>query len=438
MFVGAINEQLRQHLASNASVFEGAAVVVGCSGNFTVEAVLAAASRPAALHSNDVSLYSSALGQWLAGGRLPFEIADHDYDWLAPYLDDPEERLGALMVLLDMLEYEKRNNAHRERMWHQYMLAFPGLVQATAEKLRALPLRVSTYFAGDVLEHFEHFADQPDAIFCCYAPTYTGGYERQYKRLEKIFSWRAPVYPLLDADRRAALLKWLRGRRFLWYDDNKLDDMQPVLEQHSGGKHTVWLYSNVIQRPALFAGMEAKPLPRWPVATRDNLELTPETEIWLKRIKTSDLMRFKEAYLGKNITPASGMWAFAVMADALIIGFLEFSYSAMTARDQVYMMADFCVPGTQYQRLSRLIVQLAVSGQTGNLLRRLKEFPVVAVRTTAFTERAVSMKYRGVMQLEKRGEKDGKKFLNYVANFNSLSWKETYLQWLTSHGSKRR
>jgi len=246
------------------------------------------------------------------------------------------------------------------------------------------------------------------------------------------------VYPLLDADRRAALLKWLRGRRFLWYDDNKLDDMQPVLEQHSGGKHTVWLYSNVIQRPALFAGMEAKPLPRWPVATRDNLELTPETEIWLKRIKTSDLMRFKEAYLGKNITPASGMWAFAVMADALIIGFLEFSYSAMTARDQVYMMADFCVPGTQYQRLSRLIVQLAVSGQTGKLLRRLKEFPVVAVRTTAFTERAVSMKYRGVMQLEKRGEKDGKKFLNYVANFNSLSWKETYLQWLTSHGSKRR
>lgn len=437
MFVGAINEDVRKYLAHNAAAFEGRPVVVGCSGNFTLESVIAETARPAAIHSNDVSLYSSALGEWLSGGRLDFEIAEPEYEWLAPHLLGPEDRLAVLMVLLDMLEFEKQNNAHRERMWGQYLAAFPALVAETAAKLRALPLRVDSYFAGDVMEHFERFADLPDVVFCCYAPTYSGGYERMYKRLEHIFTWNAPTYPMLDEVRRDALLNWMQQRSFLWYDDRIIEGLEPVMQQQAGNKHTVWLYSNAMQKPALFVGMETKDLPRWPIATRDNLVLTPDTRIWLKRIKTSDLMRFKEAYLGKNIDPDSGMCGFVVMADALVIGFLEFSYIEMMKRDQVYMMADFCVPGTQYRRLSKLIVALACCGETADLLRRLKQYPVRTVRTTAFTDHSISMKYRGVMELEKRGEtKTGQKFLNYGATFNSKGWREVYGEWLTKHGSK--
>lgn len=438
MFVGAINETVRKYLYHSAEVLDGAALIVGRSGNFTLENTIQAAVKPAAVHSNDVSLYSSALGTWLAGGGLEFEIKDQVYDWLIPYMDNPEQRIAVLMVLMDMLEYEKRDNAHRVRMWDQYSFAFQVLVQGTADKLRALQNRIDSYFVGDVLEHFERFSKDEDAVFCCYAPTCSGGYERMFKRLESIFSWRAPTYTLLDDRRRSELLAWMIGRKYIWFDDRLIDGLDPVMKQQSSSRHAVWAYSNILRRPALFAGMETKPLPRWPIATRDNLALGADTEIWLKQIKTSDLLRFKEAYLGRNISPSSGMWGFAVMADALIIGFMEFSYSEITARDQVYMMADFCVPGTPYKRLSRLIVALAVCGQTGSLLTRLKEYPVRAVRTTAFTDHAVSMKYRGIMKLEKRGEKDGKKFLNYYSRYNNATWKEVYRAWWTKNGSITR
>jgi hypothetical protein len=55
--------------------------------------------------------------------------------------------------------------------------------------------------------------------------------------------------------------------------------------------------------------------------------------------------------------------------------------------------------------------------------------------TTAFTDRAVSMKYRGLLDLVKRGQTEaGQKFLNYEGEFNSLSWCETYQKWFASHG----
>ncbi len=57
MFVGALNETVRRFLAHHGKVFDGRVVVVGCSGNFTSEAVIAASAEPAAMHSYDISLY---------------------------------------------------------------------------------------------------------------------------------------------------------------------------------------------------------------------------------------------------------------------------------------------------------------------------------------------------------------------------------------------
>lgn len=440
MFVGSINQKARTFLAHNAHVFSSANVVVGCSGNFTFEAAIRSTSSPASVHSNDVSLYSSVLGCWLAGRELDYEVVDPEFSWLKAYMTTPEERVAVIMVFFDMLQYEKRNNEHRLRMWHQYERAFPGLVAETVEKLRAIPWRVDSYYIGDVMAHFERFSDDDNAIFCAFAPTYTGGYERQYRRMEEIFAWDAPVYPLLDEGRRNALFAWMRERKYLWYDDRYFDTVEPVYKQISTGRRTVWLYSNVVSSAGLFTGRQPRELPRWPVAG-SSFRFTEDTKISLKQISTSDLLGYKDAYLSKNITRASGTWAFAVLADSRIIGFLEFASSnASGDPDALYMMSDFCVPGTRYRRLSKLIVMLARSRDVQQRLRRLKQYPATRFYTTAFTDKPVSMKYRGVMKLLKRGKRPdtGQKFLNYGAEFTDASLQEVYLQWLKKHGSKMR
>jgi hypothetical protein len=88
------------------------------------------------------------------------------------------------------------------------------------------------------------------------------------------------------------------------------------------------------------------------------------------------------------------------------------------------------VPGTRYARLSKLVLQMAVAGQTRRLVERIRQIRTRTLTTTAFTDRAVSMKYRGVLQLYKRGQtKEGQKFLVYSSAFNTRTWTETLTQW---------
>lgn len=436
MFVGAINATVRTFLGNVAGVFNNHNVIVGCSGNFTSEAVLAAYSQPASVHSNDVSFYSCMAGAWLTGSPLRFEIADEDYRWLESYFDSDTSRLAAIMVLLDMLDFDKRNTIHRKRMWQAYLDGFDTLHEQTVEKLDAVSIPIASYFAGDVFDHFQRFGDDPNAIFCCYAPTYSGGYERLYKRLEEIVTWEEPTYSMLDEDARNRLLAWMAERKYLWYDDRVIEGLTPVMKQRSGRSRTVYLYSNVVTTPAVFDDRQPANLPNLPLAHSD-LTLTAKSRIWLHRIKASNLGRFKDAFLGKNIDFSQGMWAFAVVVDGWVVGFLEFSKAQFGGADGVYMLADFAIPGTRYKRLSKLVVMLSKSGETRRWLERAQCQRTRSLMTTAFTERPVSMKYRGILKLQKRGQTDsGEQFLNYGAVFDNLTWQEVYNQWWTKHGSK--
>jgi hypothetical protein len=311
------------------------------------------------------------------------------------------------MVLLDMLEFEKRNNPHRVRMWGLYEQDFPELVNQTMGRLATADaqMKVSSFYEGDVFAHFERFGDDKDAVFCCYAPTYKGGYERLYKKLDKIVRWNKPSYGLLDDAGRDKLLAWMSERRFLWYDDRLIEGMEPVMEQRSGIRKTVYLYSNTIAKPVFFQERSSKGLPPFPLAGSD-FEITSGSKITLSRIKTSDLLEFKDAFLGKNVNfgTRGGYWAFCVFIDGKVVGFIEYMVSSASPPKIIFLMADFPVSGTKYKRLSKLIIMLAVSGETKRALERIRLQRHEGLTTAVFSDKPISMKYRGVLTLDSRGK----------------------------------
>jgi hypothetical protein len=436
MFVGSLSDQTRKFLASVAGVFEGRTVIVGPSGAFGWEAVISRYGSPAAIHSADSALVSCMLGRFLTGEPVTYDVTGADYAWLEPLLETDAQRAAALLVLADMLDFDKRDNAHRVRMWNAYHANFPDLLAGTVDRLRALQVAPTSFYEGDVLDHFRRFADDPTAVFC-FAHQVAVGPERA-TRLDRIIRWQGPFVVPLDEGRIDTLRQWLAesGRPFLWLDDRVLPDWQPVMLQRRGRLRRVYLYSNVVDRPALFAGLEDKPLPNLPLADA-SLRIRPKSPIALHRIKTTDLFRFKEAFLGRNVNPAQGMWGFAVMIGGAAIGFLEFNEAEFMSPDTLYLMADFAVPGTIYPRLSKLVLALALSGETRRVLERTVQRRLRRLFTTAFTDREVSMKYRGVMDLHRRGQTaEGQKFLNYVGGFNAKPWKEVLNEWWTRYGSK--
>lgn len=435
MFVGAINATLRKFLTANAHLFENQVVVMGCSGNFSVERTLHVATK-ARVYSNDVSLYSCALGRLFSGDPMTLDVVD-DFAWMRPTWTDEWAQVASILVLLDVLQYEKCNNAHQQRMWGGAKAQFPRMVAETAERLRRVAPRVEGFFGGDVWEHFKRLDDTlDDPIYMCFAPTYSGGYERMYKRLHQIFVWDAPTYEMLDDERREGLLRWMSSRRFLWYDDRLLPGREPILKQRRGAMRTVYLYSNVVERPAYFADVRSRQWPRVRLAD-GGMVISAESKLWVEPMKTSSIAALKDAFLGKKIAHSAGTWGFVVLCDGVAVGCFEMSPMNF-GRAGVYLLSDFAVPHTRYKRLSKLVVMVAVSAETRRLIERASERRQTEVTTTAFTDRPVSMKYRGVMKLIKRGEDaaTGQKFLNYNAPFTELGWAETLKLWLKKHGSK--
>jgi hypothetical protein len=429
VFVGSINAHTRKYLINEIAAFNGRRVVVGCSGNFTFEGLLGRYGKPAAVHANDVSLYSCALGWWLTGQPVAIEARDA-FDWLRPFCETDEDRAAAVLAASGMLRWlSGKPNAHKERMLRGYQEQFGPLHAVTKAKMQAVAegMAITEFFAGDVVDHFRRFAGDEGAVFVTFAPTYAGGYERLFDAYDAMFTWDPPDYGLLDDDARDSLLTWLSARDFVWIDDRELD--QPlVFAAHVGRMRTQYIYSNAIGDPGQTRRAHRMRDPGFELVE----EICDESELAILPISGEVFAFYQEAYLSKGIEPAPPQWALLVLVDGRVAGALGFSQERFGGgADQVYMLSDFAVWPTPYRRLSKLVLMAALSREVQDYLERARELPTRRLVTTAFTDRPVSMKYRGVLDLVKRGEG----FLQYAGEFTGASLGDVMKDWRRRYGT---
>ncbi|MFZ2088588.1 MAG: hypothetical protein WAU47_08440 [Desulfobaccales bacterium] len=191
-FVSSINAETRKWLGNNGPAFDGRQIFVGCSGCFTVEQILTRYAPKAKLWGNDVSLYSGVLGAYLAGQPFNLAVREEKFAWLEPYLADEEAKAATVMVLFEALKYEKADNLFKQRHWAHYLDNFQGFHQATVAKLRERKqeVRLEAYTFKDIFDLLDEVPQ--DAVAVAFLPTYAGGYERMFKRLEEILDWDRP------------------------------------------------------------------------------------------------------------------------------------------------------------------------------------------------------------------------------------------------------
>jgi len=431
MFLGTIEPVVRNFLAAHSDVFKERIVAVGCSGNFTSERVLwECTGGDVQIYSNDISLYSSAIGAHLAGEPFSLWVKEPEYAWLNSYLNEGGwVRIGALMVFFDALRYERQRNAHEKRMWNEYMRQFSLLVGETQANLDKLGLKIGGYFPGDIFEHFKRmdaqFGDQ--VIYTSYMPFFKGGYERIYRRLDEVFGWNSPSYPMLDDERRVEIATWCMQRQNVTLLDFPLPGVEPAMVGHTRRNKYVYMFSNVLYKTALYRRTHPDPGIRvelWGEVDR----IKPETACKVTPVPAALIQPYKGMYLAKHIDFSTGMYGYAVHLDGKVIGFLELSFGTTGGMgEDWYLFADFTVGWKFNKRASKLVAMLALC----NEVKRDLELRVLRrrdhVSTTAWTDKPVSMKYRGVFELIKRDEARG--MLNYQAAWSGLSAQETFELW---------
>jgi hypothetical protein len=402
-FIGSINAETRKWLGNNGAAFDGRQVYVGCSGNFTVEQILSRYAPKARIWGNDVSLYSGALGAYLA--NLPFELSiqEEDYQWLEPFMEDVEGKAATVMVLLEALKYEKANNAFKARHWNHYRQNFSRFHQATVEKLRERKqeIRLEGYTGKDIFDLLDEVPKE--AVVIAFLPTYAGGYERMFKRLGEIFTWDEPRYEIIDEERKKRTILKMMERDYLYLDDRVYPGLPMVAVVRKARMKPVYIYSNMAalrlavlkqQRRSQFV-----PFPR----LSDQDEITPASKLTITPTSNAVVNYYRDVYLSKGVgIPADGEAPFAVAMDGKVFGFLIFA--RMQGRGDVYLLADFVVNSIRYRRLAKLLLLVIQTREIRRMMQEklLAELPTCT--TMVFTDKPVSMKYRGLFKLARRDQ----------------------------------
>lgn len=434
MFLGSIGKNIRRFISAHAHVFEDRRVCVGCSGNFTAEKIIRQEASPSSVHSNDVSLYSLTLADAIRGQTSPIDVVSESYDFVGPYFEDADLwlRPAALMILLRLLDYEKQKNIYQERMYNRFRRQFDDLVQRSRDKLEERSVEVDSYFSGDVSDYFANqYEAHPDSVFVTFPPFYKGGYEKLFERLDDIFDWPKPQYPVIDDERRLELTRWLRnqGRRYMFILDFPLTEEDPKMISNRARARTVYLYTNLVEESALFRRRRVMSDTRFEIVGA-HFKFKPETEVSAYEVAPKEIQYYKECYLGKNIDFTVGNKAFVLTADDAVFGFLEFVDA--NYQNDWYLNSDFPVSPRPHKRVSKLVVLLAKCQEIRQALEHSNFIKTNGVMTTAFTQHPVSMKYRGAMNLVKREDE----YLNYYDEWSDLAIQEQYSEWYQKYVAK--
>jgi hypothetical protein len=424
-FIGAINDKCRKFFATHAALLEGRDVFIGCSGNFSLEQILTTRAASARLYSNDISLYSSVLGHLLAGQPFHLACTDPELHWLNAYLErGAVEQMAVLVMLTSMLQFRKCGNPYQQRMWTHYLANFDRYFDATCDKIRKVAgrVRVVEYTMTDVHDYYP----RPGAVSVSFFPTYVGGYERLFKKLDAAFDWDRPRYEVLTAERREATIRRMAEGDFILYDDNARDDFTCVATISSGGRKNVHVYSNLPFPGCLVRLRINEKAPKYDLLMPEE-EIAVDSVVALVKADMATINHYRNMFLSKKIVPGSGSHCFLLLADNRVFGVLMFlTYSVKLKRpDEVYLMSDFVVPSTRHPRLAKLALLLSLTADMREIMEKAEIKRYRTVLTSVFTDKPVSMKYRGIYDLAKRS--DG--FLNYRGTFAVTTLQEALAQW---------
>lgn len=319
-FIGAINEETRRWLGNNAAeAFDGRFVVVGCSGNFTYEQIISRYSSPSHLRGNDVSLYSSLLGAYLTDTELRLEIRDERVSFVEPFIEDPEGKAAVVMIMSEALQYEPEKNLYQKRLWRHYRENFKSYHQATIERLRKRRrhIRMDRYTSQDIGELLEGLPEE--AVVVAFLPTYAGGYEKIYKRMEELFSWERPDYRVIDKERKEEIIHSLCRYAYIYIDDQRREDLPLAAVMKKRGMKTVYVYSNISLARKYYVrnrmGLERVSYER----LNDGHVITESSRLTVIPTNNKVINYFRNLYLKKGIDYVNGDACFLAFVDKKLL-----------------------------------------------------------------------------------------------------------------------
>jgi hypothetical protein len=465
MFYGSIPAEVQSMMGKIVKSWDVTDVYVGCSGNFTCEKLIFPMQK-FGIHSNDVTLYSKCLGEFYTSKPVELELSSEGkakFPWIAKYMESDEDKIATLMLATRLVTFEGKDNPFYQNMLDEYIKQWATLHKTTKAKVEANEMRVRSYYNGDVMEFID--AAPSDCGFVAYPPFENAGkaFVKDFAKLEKMFEFEPPEYAFFDKDSLLLFYeKMMEKKNWIFGTNIKLEDERFSKFLCGKSKTTnrgipIYVYSN--------SGTVQIVTPNQDTEKMGVKRLMPGDEVGdtltLYELSNEAFQTLRSTYMNINIRPGSATLALGVMADDKLVGVYAFSASPTLANwdkhidtPTMYLLSDFPVAPTDYDRLAKLVLIAALSKESKMIAERIMRKRVRSLVTTAFSRNPVSMKYRGLFKLLTR--KENKAFdekwgqdidpsnryynqpyeINYGAALGQWTLQEGLAIWKRKHGQK--
>jgi len=409
-------------------------IYIGCSGNFVIDRICSSMGRTT--YSNDVALYSKAIADIAMGVETELEVTEHKYRTIfGEWEESKYKKLAMIMYIAKISEFEDCGNDFKAMQYHNMIENNKEFYLNTKEKLerqKSCEFNIDGFFFGDFREHLSGLKEK--GVGMLFAPTYTGGYEKMYKRVEEVFNYERASYQMFDTKECGTIYEdMLKASPMVIHTDQDLVNLQKYLVARTilgNGKKDILTYSSVesFDKHMFLDSRKYTPIKRTYEIMPEDFEFTEKTQIRMIECKTSVVNHYKHVYMGAKVDYSEGGdFGILFFADGLLFGLASISkFLGCKSKRDIFLQSDFCVP--HYTKLSKLTIMLLLSLDVQDLILDKFAYMYEGLQTSVYTDKAVSMKYRGVFTLEEKDTRANK--LTYRGSFKNLSVKSLYREWL--------
>jgi hypothetical protein len=431
MFTGTTPPEVKLLLQDLMKGVKGKDVFIGCSGNYTTDKIMSAMGYT--VHSNDVSLYSKLIADLLLDTSTEVECINPE---LKNVFDTWEEtkykKLVQVMFALKVAQFHQRKNDYQEEMFNAFIEQSKIYYDNTIKKLEkgALDFSIQSFYYGDFLDFLK--MKRGKGVGISFPPTYKGGYEKLFSYVEESFKYEHASYNIFDPKEGGAVFKELLDNdENIIYSDRYFNILEGYLVgkiRLGSNKNPLFAYSSLQTNNHYYIERDKCVKPSHIHILPVDYQFTTDTVITVRQCAVNDVNYYKAFYMANKVNyTTGGDFGLVFMADGMAFGFTSFSKQLSTL-SQIFMQSDFVV-NSETQRLSKLLIMLVKSHDVQRLIARKMYNYYDGVKTTVYTTSPVSMKYRGVFNLERRDE--GK--LIYSSIFTEKSLNELYALWIRKY-----
>ena len=336
------------------------------------------------------------------------------------------------MFALKVAQFYQRKNDYQEEMFNAFIEQSKIYYDNTIKKLEkgALDFYIQSFYYGDFLDFLK--MKRGKGVGISFPPTYKGGYEKLFSYVEESFKYEHASYNIFDPKEGGAVFKELLDNdENIIYSDRYFNILEGYLVgkiRLGSNKNPLFAYSSLQTNNHYYIERDKCVKPSHIHILPVDYQFTTDTVITVRQCAVNDVNYYKAFYMANKVNyTTGGDFGLVFMADGMAFGFTSFSKQLSTL-SKIFMQSDFVV-NSETQRLSKLLIMLVKSHDVRRLIARKMYNYYDGVKTTVYTTSPVSMKYRGVFNLERRDE--GK--LIYSSIFTEKSLNELYALWIRKY-----